>query len=292
MGDDLEDHLVKARAALDASLRGLTDRLDRAKRYSDLIGFLNDLTGEYSGLRREDLEALVNGGWSQAELARELEVSTARMSKLVKNTPPAERAFFAAGKKPLTVAVGQKLEGGKEKPGTVVAEEDILAYEELRKFSEGMGLRTQHEVVRPQGNLDLNRDGLVIICGPRLSPLIGQILESDRRYGFRKDDAGWFLTDRETGESFRSPEDSGQAGDIAYLGRLPRPDGKGDFIYIAGIHAAGAGVAVHYLTRNLSELYQQTKTRRFSVLVAGEYCPETRVVHSSRLITPIHRQEG
>lgn len=291
MADNLDDYLARSRAALDESLRGLVG-IDRAKQHTVLLDFLGDLTSEYSRQRRGELDTLTDGGWSQADIARGLEMSSARVNKIVKNPPPKERAFFGAGRHPLTVAVGQKLEGGKEKPGGVVAEEDLLAYENLRKFSEGMRLRTQHEVIRPPGHVNLNRDGLVIICGPRLSPLIGQILESDSRYGFSKDDTGWHLIDRETGESFRSPEDSGQAGDIAYLGRLPRPDGKGDFLYIAGIHAAGAGVAIHYLTHNLDTLYPLVRNRRFSTLVAGEYDPETRIVSSSRLIGPIHRLEG
>ena len=291
MGDRPEDHQVQVRAVLGETLRGL-GHLDRAKQLSDLINFLNDVTSEYSHLRREDLEELLRQGHKQAELARALGISTARMSKLIKTAPPPERSFFGTGTKPLTVAVGQKLEGGKERPGSVVAEEDVLAYEQLRKLAESMGLRTQHEVIRPPGTVNLNRDNLVIICGPRLCPLIGQILESDRRYGFEKDEAGWYLTDRETGKSYRSPEDSGDAGDLAYLGRLPRPDGKGDFIYIAGIHAAGAGGAVNYLAHNLAELYQQVRTKRFSVLVSCEYDPHTRVVSGSKLITPIHRQES
>ena len=33
--------------------------------------------------------------------------------------------------------------------------------------------------------------------------------------------------------------DNGEMCDFGYLGRLPRPDGRGTFLYIGGIHAAG-----------------------------------------------------
>ena len=39
-----------------------------------------------------------------------------------------------------------------------------------------------------QGNL--NRDNLVVICGPRLSPIIAQVLASDPNLGFAHDDQG------------------------------------------------------------------------------------------------------
>jgi hypothetical protein len=34
-------------------------------------------------------------------------------------------------------------------------------------------------VIPPPGLVDLNRDNLVVICGPRLSPIIAQVLASD-----------------------------------------------------------------------------------------------------------------
>jgi hypothetical protein len=294
--EDLDARMADTRAAMDedrASLLALTDSLARAKRIGELINDITELTAEYSQIRREALEDLLHRGMKQSELARELGLSSARMSKLIKTGPPPERAFFGVRTKPLTVAVGQKRESDKAKPGPVVAQEDFLAYEHLREFTHGMGLRTHYEVICPPGIVNLNRDGLVIICGPRLSPLIAQVLESDRRFAFDKDAEGrWYLMDRDTGTVHRSPEDSDQPGDIAYLGRLPRPDGRGDFLYIAGIHAAGAAGVVHYLENNLAELYQQVRTRRFSALIACEYDPQTREVTSSELLTSINRGEA
>lgn len=277
-----------------ASLMALTDSLALAKRIGELLNHIAELSGEYSRIRREALEDLLRKGMKQAELARELGISTARMSKLIKTGPPPERAFFGVGTKPLTVAVGQKLESDKAKPGPVVAQEDFLAYEHLREFAQSMGLRTNYEVIRPPGFVNLNRDGLVIICGPRLSPLIAQVLESDQRFGFDKDaeEGHWHLIDRETNTTYRSPEDSDQPGDIAYFGRLPRPDGRGDFLYIAGIHAAGAAGVVHYLENNLAELYQQVRGRRFSALISCTYDPHTREVTSSELAAPINQGEA
>ena len=154
----------------------------------------------------------------------------------------------------------------------------------LRASAAEMGIETCHEVIPPPGFVDLNRPGLVVICGPRLSPLIGQILASDRVPGFARDDDGWFLEDRKTGKTWRSPMDSGEPSDIAYLGRLPRPDGRGTFVCIAGIHAAGAPGAVHYLARALAQVWQQVRDRRFSALVRCTFDPETREVIASDLL--------
>jgi hypothetical protein len=151
---------------------------------------------------------------------------------------------------------------------------------------------TQYEVIPPTGIVNLNRDNHVVICGPRLSPIVAQVLEGDDNLRFEKDRA-WHLLDQRTGEEFRSPMDEdGSAGDFGYLGRLPRLDGRGTFLYIAGIHAIGANGVVHYLEHNLAELYREVRTRPFSTLISCRYNPETLEVLESRRVTPLYRHEG
>lgn len=48
-----------------------------------------------------------------------------------------------------------------------------------------------------------------------------------------------YMVNHHTGEVYRSPSDSGEPIDYGYLGRLSRPDGRGTFQYLAGIHAMG-----------------------------------------------------
>ena len=131
-----------------------------------------------------------------------------------------------------------------------------------------------------------------MICGPRLSPLIAQVLASDHNVGFEHDDAGWYLIDRVEDRKYRSPMDSGESGDFAYLGRLPRLDGRGSFLYIAGIHAVGAAGVVHYLDNHLAELYREVKTRRFSTIIRCTFDPVTRKIESSKRIAPLYKSDG
>lgn len=151
-----------------------------------------------------------------------------------------------------------------------------------------MGLGTVHEIIQPPGVVRLNRDNLVVICGPRLSPLIAQVIEADPIIAFDHDDQGWYLSDRESGSVFRSPMDSGQSADIGYLARLPRPDARGTFLYIAGIHAMGSSGVIHYLDHHLTEVYREVRVKRFSALFRCEFDPATRKVSSSSLITPLY----
>jgi len=39
---------------------------------------------------------------------------------------------------------------------------------------------------------------------------------------FRHDEQDWYLVDKDTGTQYRSPINSGDPADYAYLGRLPR----------------------------------------------------------------------
>ncbi|HEX6501017.1 MAG TPA: hypothetical protein VF054_18600 [Micromonosporaceae bacterium] len=91
---------------------------------------------------------------------------------------------------------------------------------------------------------------------------------------------------------YRSPSDGGDPVDYAYLGRLPRPDGRGTFVYLAGIHAMGTLGAAVYLEDHVDELYREVKYPRFSLLVACQYDPASRTVNSVEPLTPVYRAEG
>ncbi|MEU4235371.1 hypothetical protein AB0F17_64820 [Nonomuraea sp. NPDC026600] len=274
------------------SVREISDPLERSKAATDAQTAVKAVEAEFSRIRREALEELIRSGVKQADIARELGITTARMSQLVKTGPAPERAFFGATTTPVVAAVAQKLEREKAKPGPVVSIDDMQAYDQLRCLVEDLGLKSTYEVIRPPGNVRLNRDGLVLICGPRHSSLIAQVLESDDKLRFDKDDDGWHLVDREAGTVYRSPEDSDEPGDIAYFGRLPRPDGKGHFLYIAGIHAAGAAGVVHYLRTELQTLYREVRMRRFSMLISCQYDQDSHEIISSKRVTPVYRHEG
>jgi hypothetical protein len=271
------------------ALSDVPDPVHRAKQASGLLDRYQAAVTELSRIRREAVEEMIAGGMSHSQIAEALEVSRGRVSQLTKAGPPPERAFW--GTDILTVALGGKLEAPKEasgEPGPVVAQEDFQAYLSLSESVQAMGLGTVHEVIQPPGLLRLNRDNLVVICGPRLSPLIAQVIEADPVIAFERDDEGWYLNDRKEHKVYRSPMDEGGARDIGYLARLPRPDARGTFLYIAGIHAMGSSGVIHYLDRHLAEVYREVRTKRFSALVECDFDSATRKVVSSNLVTPLY----
>ncbi|MGD9482879.1 sigma-70 family RNA polymerase sigma factor [Streptomyces sp. TRM70308] len=275
-----------------ARLKELPDPLERAKGAHALAGRAQDYGNEFQAVRNEAMnETLRVGQLNSAQLAAELGLSKGRVSQLAKGAPP-ERLFLGSGK--ITVALAEKLEDGRDKPvqGPVIATEDVQTYERLRELAEDVGLEIGFERIPLGGNVRLNRNNLVVICGPRLSPLIEQILESDPHLRFGKDGDGWHLVDRNTGRVYRSPMDHGEDGDVAYFGRLPRPDGQGTFLYIAGIHARGSGGVVHWLVNELANVHRELKARRFSTLIASRFDPQTLEIVESKRITPYYRPEG
>ncbi|WP_329273840.1 sigma factor-like helix-turn-helix DNA-binding protein [Streptomyces sp. NBC_01451] len=272
---------------------GTTDPVDRAKAAIDLMATYQGWVLELSRIRREAIEEAQASGMTQAEIAKRLGVSRGRVGQLASAGPPPERAFF--GTDLVTVSLGGKYEAGKtpeQNPSEVVTREDISNFEHLRTLLGGMKLEAKYEVVPPTGMINLNRDNHVVICGPRLSPIVAQVLEGDDNLRFEKDRA-WHLVDQNTGQAYRSPMDEdGSAGDFGYLGRLPRLDGRGTFLYIAGVHSIGANGVVHYLENNLAELYREVRTRRFSTLISCRYDPKTLDVLESRRVTPLYRHEA
>lgn len=268
-------------------LRQVPDPARRAQQASQLVSQYQVAVNELSRIRREAIEELIGAGRSQTDIAQLLGMTRARVGQLLSSGPKTERALLGTG--PLTIAVGGKRELDSRGAGRVVAQEDLNAFNQLSELARTLGLdAATYEVIEPPGFVDLSRDNLVVICGPRLSPVLAQILDSDRHLRFVRHDHGWFLRDTVTETEFRSPMDQGQHRDYAYLGRLPRLDGRGFFLYIAGIHAVGAPGAVHYLANNLSELYTEVKAKRFSTLIECEFDPDTLAITSSWRVTPIY----
>ncbi|MFD5509907.1 sigma factor-like helix-turn-helix DNA-binding protein [Streptomyces sp. NPDC059761] len=267
--------------------------VERAKAAIDLMADYQGRVVELSRIRREAIEEAAASGMSQSEIAALLGVSRGRVGQLASQGPPPERAFF--GTDLMTISLGGKYEAGKspeENPGEVVAREDLGNFDRLRTLLATLKLDSRYEVIPPSGMVNLNRDNHVVVCGPRLSPIIAQVLEGDDFLRFEKDKA-WHLVDLKTEERFRSPMDEdGSAGDFGYLARLPRLDGRGTFLYAAGIHAIGANGVVHFLENNLPELYREVRTRRFSTLISCRYDPKTLEVLESKRVTPLYRHEG
>ncbi len=271
------------------ALEALVDPVDRARRIGEVIEAEQAVIARLSRLRREAVEELVSKGHSQTEIAELIGMTRARVGQLLAGGQQPERAFLGSGT--LTVALGGKLEADKAEPGSVLSAEAFGAYERLAALARSLGLGTDYEVIAPPGMVTLNRTNLVVMCGPRLSPLVAQVLESDSALSFLRDDAGWYLRDTVAKKDYRSPLNGGGMSDIGYLARLPRPDGRGTFLYMAGIHAPGSGGAVHFLSENIAELYKEVKTKRFSVLIECDF-DANNLITTSRQLTPIYKSDG
>lgn len=268
------------------------DPLERARQINALIDDHQLAIADLSRERRELFEGLLHNGMTQLQIAEALGMSRSRVSQLLSAGVRPERALLGTGR--LTVAIGGKHETGRAdgQPLAVLSAEALAAYDRIAELARSVGLSADHEIVPPPGMVKLNRPNLIVLTSPRLLPFVGQVLESDEHLGFAVDERGWYLVDKNAGKEYRSPSDSGEPADYAYIGRLPRPDGKGTFLYLAGIHGPGTAGAAHYLEGHLSEIYREVRGRRWSALVTCNFDPATRQIVTSDLLTPIYRHEG
>lgn len=266
------------------------DPLTRARATMRALDALKSAELEAARIRKEALDELLASGMTQVAVAQALGVSPGRISQLLRTGPSPERVFFGVGVDTLPVALGAKPEGGKDEGSYALARDDLMAYEALKKMLKTLSLESHHELVLPPGIIDLNRE-VFVLCGPRLSPLIAQFLASDPWLRFNKDDDGWFLDDLSADKRHRADQDSGGRGDVAYFGRLPRPDGKGYFLYAGGIHAAGHRGVIHYLESNLPTLYKTVRMRRFSMLIQCEWDGSGEITASTLASDIFHHEE-
>lgn len=262
--------------------------LERVRLATEALADYQGAISELGQIRRAAVDYLRSQGMTLAEIADQAGVSRARLSQAGGTSRKApERAMLTEAGTSITIAVDTKEEVGSRRP--VVHQEHTAAIEVLTRTAHRVGLEVNEtEYIVPPGTIDLNREGLVVVCGPRRSPIIAQLLAADERYGFAKDGDGWYLLDKAAGREFRSPEDSGRPGDYAYLGRLPRPDGRGHWLYMAGIHAPGGQGAAMYLERELGDLHRRVKTGRWSCLVECEWDADTRHIERVDLLAPVH----
>ena len=113
---------------------------------------------------------------------------------------------------------------------------------------------------------------------------------SDPVFDYSQQSRGaWRIRERESGREFRSPLDDGSADDrdIAYLGRLRRPDGR-PLLLIAGLRAIGSlGVAQYLVSgQHLRELYDAAAaTERFSMVIGCTFDPNTLTIRSVEALT-------
>lgn len=276
----------------ETAVRSISDPRARALAANAQIDEHQAAIAGLSRVRRDALEELLASGMSQTNIAEVLGMSRSRISQLLSAGTRPERAFFGSGK--IVVAIGAKRESaGKKSVGEMISAECFTAYGLLSETARIVGLDIAQEVVPPPGMVHLNRSNLVVMTNPRLLPFLSQVMEADPHLRYREVAKDWVLFDDTTGTEYRSPKDTGGDSDYGYIGRLPRPDGKGTFLYLAGTHAQGTLGAAAYLVENLIDLYKDLKTRRFSLIVECTSDPDNPLsIKSTRPVTPIYRHDG
>lgn len=246
---------------------------------------------ELSRLRQRVISELHEQGMSYAQIAAEAGLTRGRIHQLKQSAPAPEGAFL--GNARLIIATPLKQEAGNSRP--VLAAEDFAAAQRLGDLARSYKLEPSFEHVPIGGEIDLNREDMIVICGPRLSSHVAGVLAQDPSICFeRAEDGPWTLRDRETGIAHRSGMDSDPStnSDVAYLGRLPRPDGQGLIMVLTGIHPQGTLGVVHLIVNDLADLYRQAGTDRFSVLLNVDYNPQDNEPVRVRLLSPFYRHEA
>ncbi|WP_060887262.1 sigma factor-like helix-turn-helix DNA-binding protein [Streptomyces caniscabiei] len=245
---------------------------------------------ELARLRRRVVQDLHAQGLSYSQIAEKAGLSRGRIHQIRHTGPAPEGAFLGRG----TVTVATPLRRDDERGRTVVAVDDVSSGKRLEELARTYGLDVTSEHVPVSGEIDLNRDGLVVVCGPRMSQEMWDTYAQDPVLLWeRAEDGPWTVVDRRTGAVYRSgqDDDSARPYDVGYLGRLPRPDGNGSLLAIAGIHTQGSLGVVQLLANDLNALWGQVGDHLFSTLVGVEYDPDTSEPQSVELLCPLYRHE-
>lgn len=240
----------------------------------------------------------VRHGVQQAVVAKAADLTRQRVGQIARGEKPApERALLAPEAGPVTVAVVQKRDPESGQP--TLADTTRKAVDELRMAAETLGSEISTEPVPPPGDIDLNRDNLAVLIGPRISALIGQALSADPFIRWTRDGRGrWYITDTQTGREYRSDFDEGwQSGPqgnrmcIAHIGRIRRPDGNGSFLYLGGAHSPGTAGAVRYFTQEMCAIWEKVyRSPLWSAVVRTEAAGDGTLV-SWELASPIYTHE-
>ncbi|MET8122817.1 sigma-70 family RNA polymerase sigma factor [Micromonospora sp. NPDC005291] len=271
-------------------IAALRDPFELLRQATNRMSAAQEEVTELARLRRRVIQELHDQGMSYAHIAQKVGLTRGRIHQIRHGGPAPEGAFLGTGS--VIIATPLKEEAIKARP--VVAIEDVAAAQRLGELARSLGLEPSFEHVPVGGAIDLNRPNLVVICGPRISEPVAQVLAQDPVLQFeRASDGPWTLVDRRTGTVYRSGQDQEPpaTSDVAYLGRLPRPDGQGSLIVFTGIHPPGSLGAVHLICTQINELYAQVNTGNFSILVGTQYEPGTNEPRQVELLTPLYQLE-
>ena len=268
-------------------IAAISDPYELLRAATERLGDAQQEVTELARLRRRLIQDLHAQGMSYAQIGEAAGLSRGRIHQIRHTGPAPEGAFLGTGQ--VTIVTPLKREERQGRP--VVAVEDVTAAARMEALARSFELAVETEHVPLGGDIDLNRPGLVVICGPRLSGVMAQAFERDPVLRWEHPDQGWALRDARTGTLFASGLDdgSGRARDVAYLGRLPRPDGDGAFLVFTGVHPPGTLGVAALLASDIGSLWGQVGVEPFSVVVGVDFDPGTHEPVKTELLTPLYR---
>jgi transposase len=267
----------------------LSDPFELLRAATGRLGEAQQEVTELARLRRKVIQDLHAQGLSYAQIAEAAGLSRGRIHQIRHTGPAPEGAFLGTG----AVTVVTPLRRDDETSRQLVALDDVTAGKRIEELARAFGLVVTSEHVGADGQIDLNRPGLIVICGPRMSAVMRAAYDTDPVIRWQRDNDGWALRDTATGAAYRSGADASPPSpqDAAYLGRLERPDGAGTFLAIAGIHPQGSLGVAHLLATDISALWGQAADSPFSVVVGITYDPETHEPARTELLSPLYRHD-
>lgn len=244
---------------------------------------------ELARLRRTVVQDLHAQGLSYAQIAEAAGLSRGRIHQIRHTGPAPEGAFLGAG----SVTIVTPLRRDTTRSRQVVALDDVTTGKRIEDLARAFGLTAISEHVTADGDIDLNRPGLIVVCGPRMPPAMQAAYRTDPVIRWLHADGRWGLQDTTTGALYQSGSDDNppRPRDAAYLGRLLRPDGQGTFLAMAGIHPQGSLGAARLLATDISTLWGQAAAGLFSVIVGTDYDPATHEPIRTQLLSPLYRHD-
>ncbi|MGW1741305.1 sigma-70 family RNA polymerase sigma factor [Nocardia sp. NPDC001965] len=236
-------------------VRSDPDPVRRGQRATEMITLYQQRGTELARLRREAIEEAHRTGLSYTEIAERLGITKGRITQIRASAPPPERAFFGVG--PVSVGIPRQTdaEDTREELSFDVSfqatqERVEVDLARLSLASTRFEIDSDDEQV-PAGDA-------VVICGPESAPVAESLLAADEALSFEKIDGTWCLIEKSTGRRYDSPfrADLANRIDIGYLGRRVA-DGR-VIVHIAGVTSIGSLGVAHWLSDNVSELYEQS----------------------------------
>jgi hypothetical protein len=277
-----------------ARIGRIADPMERARAAAAAVNETQSLVSDLATVRKAALRELIVGGMKQTEIAKALGVSGAVISRMLSDrTKHPERGLIAPdapNDAAVTIIIVQRKEG--ERGHRTRVESTQKAIDRLRDIAAPMELHLESESVPIHEAVDLNRDRLLVLMGPRVSDSVAEAIKVDPVIKWRQDGEGrWFIIDTSTWTEYHSDFDHlppGSSGHcVAHIGRLRRPDGNGSFLYLGGAHAEGTAGAVDLFIQNLGNLWEQANRSLWSAVVRTEVNDQEEITEAE-LVTPIY----